>query len=1164
MLGLHLEANCNETPGFDRKFVKLISQTIDTKANIRKNFWSKMNTMVLKKFRLNNDNVLEINEKENADQNLSILKLFSTLFKSYWQENNDSIELLDLIKILFFQFLKKFNSVSIQNDSDDLIIIYLNGLNIICYNFMHESLIRLFLNEFSLVADSNENILDIFNEKIIGFLVNKYVDKPNILFSVVNLFLIVNAEKTSKSVLNDKLDSYLLTDTSKLDSLFKFYFSMKLINEYDVVKSNMFDWFTESSKFFQIFTNDYLGLLEIRFNLALEFIVFMLNNNEKKIEKINFFYDSLVKSIIDITNIFLHDNSRLNTQLNGLVEFSLSLLFNSHKTIDNQKSLWTILINFFKIKSHSNATTNLNILVDKLANKLFKLIFEKANENTNIFRQTGEYEQLIVFIINNILNDSLTDYAQNQAIILDLIEQFDKTLAGKENGIEEFYCEILLRIKFNDSSLPDCRKLFELLLFEKSIVKSDLLQKFYLDNKNSYIYSQYHHLMIASNQVTKSNRFPQLKQLNFYVKILNLYFNSSRTENILANVLKQNQTDSALLTSRLDWWLYLAVSSLLISKLEPTFLLDLDEHYMLSMKLIDEIKLGANKLLFKSKFLKCVLTNLNLKEFADLILKSDNFELELNNLSFFLNELVDSGTHNDLAHLLQKFSFDLCNILVESRTDLEFKIKYFLYDLPFAKYSIVENTKELAENSDHYYSLFSNLFENHLAVLKKSVQTDEYFNDLANIKEFNFNLDSLIRYTRVYLNHVGLLDAAKETSSFLNEKFSKFLLQILELFMQIKEMNKSNAYSFFMDSSADSDELKWHHLSHLNNLNLFLALFFVDFKLKDTKHQQQLSQYLNSKHWDFILCYSAAQAQRLNKSLVLNELITVNFFNLVSSMIRMIQVRVRDDLSGTYPKSVYDDWQGFFSKEIFDPLLCLFVRVADSYSNEYTNSSKKISAYLFNISLKAAAIRQVKMLCSIVSQIPFERLLLNELEPKFNVLDLSIDSPKQNQSAIHLNDKLKTVFNHLVPHLKNEMCSIQLCTYKVLSKIMQNICSYYEIKSTDTDSESAEEPTQQLNIFESLPHVIKDVLFELTSLFADLNSIHFEQNILVTRLDDKEEEDETTEINKSIDQAIKLKEIRHDVNMKVNILSYIVNNCSIAQSKIIPKLANFSPNYFSF
>jgi len=217
-----LEANCIETPGFDRKFVKLISQTIDTKANIRKNFWSKMNTLVLKKFGLNNDNVLEINEKENADQNLNILKLFSILFKSYWQENNDSIELLDLIKILFFQFLKKFNSVSIQNDSDDLIIIYLNGLNIICYNFMHESLIRLFLNEFSLVADSNENILDIFNEKIIGFLVNKYVDKPNILFSVVNLFLIVNAEKTSKSVLNDKLDSYLLTDTSKLDSLFKF------------------------------------------------------------------------------------------------------------------------------------------------------------------------------------------------------------------------------------------------------------------------------------------------------------------------------------------------------------------------------------------------------------------------------------------------------------------------------------------------------------------------------------------------------------------------------------------------------------------------------------------------------------------------------------------------------------------------------------------------------------------------------------------------------------------------------------------------------------------------------------------------------------------------------------------------------------------------------
>ena len=91
------------------------------------------------------------------------------------------------------------------------------------------------------------------------------------------------------------------------------------------------------------------------------------------------------------------------------------------------------------------------------------------------------------------------------------------------------------------------------------------------------------------------------------------------------------------------------------------------------------------------------------------------------------------------------------------------------------------------------------------------------------------------------------------------------------------------------------------------------------------------------------------------------------------------------------------------------------------------------------------------------------------------------------------------------------MCSIRLCTYKVLSKIIRNICNCYEIKTTETDSELTEKPTQQLIIFESLPHVIKHILFGLTSVFAGLNSIHFEQNNLITKLNDKEEEEDDDE-----------------------------------------------------
>ena len=39
-------------------------------------------------------------------------------------------------------------------------------------------------------------------------------------------------------------------------------------------------------------------------------------------------------------------------------------------------------------------------------------------------------------------------------------------------------------------------------------------------------------------------------------------------------------------------------------------------------------------------------------------------------------------------------------------------------------------------------------------------------------------------------------------------------------------------------------------------------------------------------------------------------------------MTKTIQVRVRDDLSGTYPSNLS---KGFVSKEIFDTLLCMFV-----------------------------------------------------------------------------------------------------------------------------------------------------------------------------------------------------------------------------------------------
>lgn len=160
-------------------------------------------------------------------------------------------------------------------------------------------------------------------------------------------------------------------------------------------------------------------------------------------------------------------------------------------------------------------------------------------------------------------------------------------------------------------------------------------------------------------------------------------------------------------------------------------------------------------------------------------------------------------------------------------------------------------------------------------------------------------------------------------------------------------------------------------------------------------------------------------------------------------LVKCANYRLRDNRTGTYPQSVHADWNGFFSKEIFDPLLILYVKMSESYLvGERADSSNYTSRLV------------VEKLGNVVSQISFERLQLNELEPKLNVLDfdmanLGLDVSVKKSSVIFLNDKLKTVLNYLVPNLRHHQASIQLSSYKILRTLMNEMSRFYEIKETE-------------------------------------------------------------------------------------------------------------------
>ena len=252
-----------------------------------------------------------------------------------------------------------------------------------------------------------------------------------------------------------------------------------------------------------------------------------------------------------------------------------------------------------------------------------------------------------------------------------------------------------------------------------------------------------------------------------------------------------------------------------------------------------------------------------------------------------------------------------------------------MYDLPFAKHSVVNNLSQLSENVDYYYSLFSQVIEQQLSKMSENVSELKALNlkfelgaFVNNLALLNFNLDILTKYVKTYLSLLNeknneafkILNLSPSTDEFIRAKLSGYLAQVIGLFVDLKcsLTNKMDpvlgsgvgGYSFYFGfdlSEVGNEKLRWEQFSLLDKLNKFLSLFFMDYKLKSSQ-SQQFSQYLSEKDWDFILCYSASAIQKINKSSEDNKLcmqiFEISFFNLINLVIRCMQSKCRDNLTG--------------------------------------------------------------------------------------------------------------------------------------------------------------------------------------------------------------------------------------------------------------------------
>jgi hypothetical protein len=618
------------------------------------------------------------------------------------------------------------------------------------------------------------------------------------------------------------------------------------------------------------------------------------------------------------------------------------------------------------------------------------------------------------------------------------------------------------------------------LLFKNEQINGAIFSKLYLDKNLNYLYSDmYYKLLNSSLSGSYDFNLQHLNQLNYILTLLNSYFKHSALNHSEFASRIINDTGKCIhLLSKNDWFYFL--NSLLIIDLYGERSLSLNvsavKNYEEVKNLLRDMISQFDKLVFENDFMRHLLDILNAENnnqnFLDLVLSGSR--IELNNVSLFLHGFVNKMMSSNLEKnrkIVDSLSRFATNLFKSSNGEI---LILFLYEIPFARYSILQSLDKVKENVEHYYNVFANLIENIIntkltVVIEQLKELTIQESQSSLLSAFNSTLNVLTKYVSLYFKLVAesaepdskfytIFNMSVKTNDFLQNVLSRLLMRILDLFCDLKASLKSpNGYFYFFNFEKDplgSDlELRWNQISFLDKLSVFMGLFFTQLN----KNHKEMSIYLNEKHWDFILCYASSIVQGLNRTLAKHEtetylqLFAINFFGFLKSVIKTIKYRVSVDSDDFYPKNIHSDWCGFFSKEVFDPLLQTYVRLA--ISNE---SSSQLKPYLSNQSLKYETYLVLNQISVLISEITFDRLLLNQLEPKFNVLDMNLSvalgQKTVAQAAVKLPDSLKTLLNYLIPNLKHQDMSVQLSSYAILRTIMKEVNKYYEQASSKSDS----------------------------------------------------------------------------------------------------------------
>lgn len=370
-------------------------------------------------------------------------------------------------------------------------------------------------------------------------------------------------------------------------------------------------------------------------------------------------------------------------------------------------------------------------------------------------------------------------------------------------------------------------------------------------------------------------------------------------------------------------------------------------------------------------------------------------------------------------------------------------IKFYLYDLSFAKHSVLSNLDALRQNIDHYFTVFGGLIQLKTDQLESIVSQLILSKDSNQLSKFTSLLDLLTKYIGFFISMLQSIEmdsfgkkvfevfnCSGQTVDFIANNLSKNILRIIEFVANLKTVTKNIDSLFFLNLK----NINWTGLVMIDRLNAFLSLFFRLYRLSCDAYEQ-ISKYFDHKHWDFVLCYLTELAQCLDPSGNAHlYLVFCSYSNLLNRVTQTVNQSISQTVTNN--KNVYSEWSGFFEKEIFDKLLLHYVNLVEQ------KKSDNELVVLRNLVLES--------LGSAVTQISFERLQNNKLEVRLNVLDVDLEvislSPTGTKKipVISLNDKLISVINIFVPMLRDELACVQWNAYRILRTVMNEVNRFYQ------------------------------------------------------------------------------------------------------------------------